>query len=72
MSLSPTSLSRLAFLGTLSIISSSGFSYANEMAGMISHPRSIQRMRTVEMARGIWMMIKRMKGRISGMLDYKV
>jgi hypothetical protein len=42
------------------------------MAGMISHPRSIQRMRTVEMARGIWMMIKRMKGRISGMLDYKV
>jgi len=54
------------------MISNSGFSYAKEMAGTISQPRSIQRISTVDRGRGTWKMMKKMKGVISGMFDYRV
>jgi len=42
------------------------------MAGIMSVPRSTQRIRTVVSERGIWMMMNIRKGEISGMLDDRV
>jgi len=42
------------------------------MAGTISVPRSIHRIRTVDSGRGTWKRMKKMNGKISGIFDERV
>ena len=54
------------------MMSLSADSYASEMAGTRSVPRSMQRMVMVPRGRGMSARMKRRKGEISGMLDVRV
>mmetsp|Transcript_10974 Transcript_10974/g.26519 ORF Transcript_10974/g.26519 Transcript_10974/m.26519 type:complete len:210 (-) Transcript_10974:1274-1903(-) len=54
------------------MMSDSAFSYAREIAGTISVPKSMHRMRIVVSGRGIDKMIKIRNGVISGMFEDKV
>lgn len=53
-------------------MSSSGCSYAKAIAGIISVPKSMQRISTVVNGSGNWKRMKAMKGIISGMLEVRV
>merc|ERR1719167_471617 len=58
-------------LGALFMISASASSYAIEMAGIMSVPRSMQRIVTVPRGRGISATMNIRKGVISGMLEVR-
>lgn len=54
------------------MMSSSGFSYANAIAGTISVPRSMHKINTVVSGNGTEKIMKKMNGQISGMFEVSV
>ncbi len=58
--------------GSLFMMSFSACSYAREMAGTMSVPRSMHRMVMVPSGRGMSHRMNNRKGEISGMLDVSV
>ena len=61
-------LSLFEFLGGLSIISNSAFSYEKAIEGTMSVPKSMKMIYIELRGRGIWLKIKNMNGKTSAML----